>query len=128
MMRISKSTAIHHLVPGAEFVIRGDVIEWLSPDLTQPTYEQIEAEYQRLLVESAKVKVVSMRQARLALLQVGLLTSVEEAIAAGDDAVKITWEYATEVRRNDPLVLSLSEALDLSNEQLDYLFALAATL
>jgi len=128
MRTVTKTQAILSLVPNAEVVIRGDVIEWIQPSTAPVTDEQIEAEYQRLLVESQKVKVVSMRQARLALLQAGLLTSVEQAVAAGDEAGKITWEYATEVRREDPLVTNLSAALDLSDGQLDALFSLASTL
>ena len=73
-------------------------------------------------------KVVSMRQARLALLQVGLLDDVNSAISAGSTEDKITWEFATEVRRNDPLVINLSAYLDLSQEDLDNLFTLAASL
>lgn len=66
--------------------------------------------------------VVSMRQARLALLQADLLTSVNAAIAQADEAVKIEWEYAGEVRRDSPLVQEMAETLDLSVEQLDELF------
>ena len=73
-------------------------------------------------------EVVSMRQARLALLQVGLLSDVDAAIAQGTQADQITWEYATEVRRGDPLVLNLGPALGLSSSQLDSLFLLASTL
>lgn len=72
--------------------------------------------------------IVSMRQARLALLQVDLLNSVEEAIANGSKADQITWEYATEVRRDDSLVVNLSVTLGLSKQQLDDLFTLASTL
>jgi len=72
--------------------------------------------------------VVSMRQARLALLQAELLTLVQETVAAGDEAGKITWEYATEVRRADLFVVNLSTSLALTEEQLDFLFSLAATL
>lgn len=72
--------------------------------------------------------VVSMRQARLALLQAGLLATVDAAIAAGTEADQITWEYATEVVRNSPLVVNLSASLGLSEQQLDELFTLAATL
>jgi hypothetical protein len=128
MKRITKIQAIQSLVPNAEVVIRGDVVEWIQPSTAPVTDEQIEAEYQRLLIEPQNVKVVSMRQARLALLQAGLLSSVEEAVAAGDEAGKITWEYATEVRRDDPLVNNLSAALDLTEGQLDNLFSLASTL
>lgn len=72
--------------------------------------------------------IVSMRQARLALLQSGLLAQVDAAIATGSEAGRITWEYATEVRRGDALVAGLSAALGLTASQLDSLFALAATL
>lgn len=72
--------------------------------------------------------IVSMRQARLALLQSGLLSTVNAAIAAGGPADQITWEYATEVRREDALVSNMAAALNLTPQDLDNLFALAATL
>ncbi len=71
---------------------------------------------------------VSMRQARLALLQVNMLSQIEIAIASGSQADKITWEYATEVNRSDALVINMSAALGLSEAQLDALFTLAAGL
>lgn len=77
--------------------------------------------------------VVTMRQARLALLQVGLLNQVETAIAAVEDpvqrqAVQIEWEYAIEVDMTHPWVQHLATALSLGEAQLDDLFNLAATL
>lgn len=71
---------------------------------------------------------VSMRQARLALLQFGILATVNNAIAAGTEADKITWEYATEVNRNDALVQNLSVSLGLTEQDLDNLFLLASSL
>jgi len=75
---------------------------------------------------------VSMRQARLSLLGAGMLLSVNAAIAAmpgvEGEAARIEWEYATEVRRDSPLVSGLSGALNLSAEQLDTLFVQAAGL
>lgn len=76
--------------------------------------------------------VVTMRQARLALLQAGLLTQVNTAVAnmpgAAGDAASIEWEYAQEVRRDSPLLAELVRALDLTTEQLDELFTLAGGL
>jgi hypothetical protein len=77
--------------------------------------------------------VVTMRQARLALLQSNLLSQVEAAIAAIEDAgqrqaVQIEWEYAAEVDMTHPWVQSLASALGLTEVQLDDLFTLAATL
>ena len=71
---------------------------------------------------------VSMRQARLALLQSGLLDTVNLTIIAGGDADKITWEYATEVNRSDSLVQNLAIGLGLSETDLDNLFLLASSL
>lgn len=72
--------------------------------------------------------VVSMRQARLALMEYGLLDQVKAAVASGSQADQITWEYATEVRRDDSLVAVLSAGMGLTDMQLDALFILASTL
>ena len=90
-------------------------------------------EWRPLPEEPTGVRVVSMRQARLALLQAGLLSQVEAAIAAIEDAglrqaVQIEWEYAAEVNRTHPWVQTLWAALGLSAEDLDALFEQAATL
>ena len=77
-------------------------------------------------------KVVSMRQARLALLGAGLLAQVNTAVAnmpgAEGDAARIEWEYAQEVRLDSPLVAGLSAALGLTDETLDNLYKVAAGL
>ena len=77
--------------------------------------------------------VVTMRQARRALLDAGLLDQVDAAIAAIADATErrqaeIDWEYATTVERLWPWVQTLGAALGLSAEDLDALFEQAATL
>lgn len=79
-----------------------------------------------------EITQVTMRQARLALLQIGMLTVVNDAVAAmtgaAGDAARIEWEFSSTVERNRPLVQSLVGALGLSEAQLDDLFSLAATL
>lgn len=76
--------------------------------------------------------IVSMRQARLALLQSGLLASVDAAIASlpspQKEAAQIEWEYSQEVHRDKELVGMLAPALGLNESQLDDLFTLASTL
>ena len=80
-------------------------------------------------IEYAKPKVVTMRQARLALLQGGLLATIETAITTGtDEAMKIEWEYATEVRRDWGSLITLVTQLGITDLQLDDLFQLASTL
>lgn len=74
------------------------------------------------------IVALSMRQARLALLQAGLLSTVDAAISAMDEAARIEWEYATEVRRDNPLMVSMASSLGLTDEQVDALFSSAAQL
>jgi len=77
-------------------------------------------------------QVVTMRQARLALVQSGLLPQVNTAVAAmpgaQGDAARIEWEFSSTVERHRPLVQALGAALGLTESQLDDLFRLAATL
>jgi len=46
-----KATALQNLAPGAEWVLRGEELEWLSTDIPQPTDAEIEAEVERLIAE-----------------------------------------------------------------------------
>jgi len=70
--------------------------------------------------------VISMRQARLALLARGKLDDVEAAINAQEEplksVVRIEWDYATEVDRNWPTLIALAPALGLTEADLDALF------
>lgn len=73
---------------------------------------------------------VTPRQVRLVLLAQGLLTSVEAMIAEQDEATQITWKYASEFRRDDPLLAQLAVNLvpPLSSQQIDEFFIAAAAL
>ncbi len=71
---------------------------------------------------------ISARQAKLALLEAGLLEKIEEVIQQMDKQTQIAWEYATEFSRNNPLLLALAESLKLSKEAIDNLFIKAKTL
>lgn len=71
---------------------------------------------------------ITPRQCRLLLLQQGLLSDVENMIASQDEATKITWEYALEFRRDDPLLLQLAKNLNLTEEQIDQFFIAASKL
>ena len=83
-------------------------------------------------VVPAVPEVVTMRQARLALLGAGLLAQVNTAMTnmpgAEGDAARIEWEYAKEVRRDSPLVAELSAAFGWTSAQLDDLFTEGAKL
>jgi len=77
-------------------------------------------------------QVVTMRQARLALLQAELLPAVSAAInslpSPQKEAAGIEWEYSQTVERNRGFVLLLGDALGLTETQLNDLFILASTL
>lgn len=76
---------------------------------------------------------VSMRQARLALLALGVLDEVENILASIPDPTaraeaEIAWEYSTVVERTHPLIDLLSPALGLDAAAVDAMFRQAATL
>ena len=50
-MIIDKTQAILSLRPNAEFVVRGEVVEWLDTNQTKPTDAEIDAEVTRLQAE-----------------------------------------------------------------------------
>lgn len=48
---IDKATALMSLRPGAQWVLRGDDLEWMDTEQTQPTEAEITAEVARLQAE-----------------------------------------------------------------------------
>jgi hypothetical protein len=95
----------------------GDVAEYVAPPPPPPP---------------PPPSVVSMRQARLALLQANLLSRVQAAIESMPEpqrtAALIEWDYSSEVHRHRPFVQGLAGALNLSETDLDNLFTLAGSL
>lgn len=81
---------------------------------------------------AAVLTVVSMRQARRALLAAGLLPNVASALASLPSPQKeqaaIDWEFASTVDRSDALLISLGSALNLNSAALDALFIAADAL
>jgi hypothetical protein len=71
---------------------------------------------------------VTMRQARLMLARAGLLTDINNAIASMGEEAQITWEYATHVQRDSPLIEMVREDKGLTIEQIDALFIGASEL
>ena len=75
---------------------------------------------------------ITMRQARLSLLDTGLLVNVQTAINSLPEPDKtkaqIEWEYSNALQRNNPFVITLGTALGLSSTDIDNLFITAAGL
>lgn len=72
--------------------------------------------------------VVTMVQARLALLAIGLLDDVEAGISSMSKAAQIEWEFRPTVERSSTLVQSLALSLNLDSAALDSLFIKASKL
>jgi len=76
--------------------------------------------------------IVTPRQARLALLGAGKLADIETAIAALDNptktAVQIEWEYARTIERTSAWVIAMTQALNMTEEEIDTLFEIATQL
>ena len=114
-------------------VKHGDRI-WLSDISSVQTFIDMHAAAVEPIPESEPTNPVpasiTPRQCRLLLLQQGLLSQVEAMIAQSTDDVKITWEYALEFRRNDPLLTQFAANLKppLTDAQLDQFFIAAAQL
>lgn len=94
----------------------------------QPTVENLA----QIVVPPKVPEEVTMRQARLVLLQAGKLTIVETTIAAMQgaqgEAAKIEWQYSNTLKRSQPLVTSVGALLGLNSNQVDNLFITASTL
>jgi hypothetical protein len=78
------------------------------------------------IVAASPPDSITPRQCRLLLLQQGLLSQVESMIAQQDEATRITWEYAIEFRRDDPLLNQLAHNLGLTDAEIDQFFITAA--
>jgi hypothetical protein len=85
-------------------------------------------EFPKEVEKTFPVPTISMRQARIYLLQQGLLTSVDNCISSLSEEAKITWEYSIEIRRDFPLVSELTRLLNLPEEVVDNFFTEAVLL
>ncbi len=89
---------------------------------------KIRADYVIEINDYKKVpKSVTRRQAKQALLQVGLLSTIESYMASAPMNVQIDWYDAQEIQRDWSTLSIVSQDLNLSSDQVDDLFILAAT-
>ncbi|MCK1742170.1 hypothetical protein IVA80_15200 [Bradyrhizobium sp. 139] len=131
--------AVHCAQPGQQYGDWRFVERWLSDAPPSPFYAEIS---RSVVFDGSKVVVivgyeaspsivpqsVTPRQARLALLGAGLLDQVESTVTAAGGATYITWGYATEFLRSDPLIVQIGASLGLTDQQIDDLFRTASTL
>ncbi len=71
---------------------------------------------------------VTPLQIRRALRQVELLDEVQNFIENSSAEVREAWEYAIQIDRNNELIIGAANAIGVSEQEVDNLFRLAATL
>jgi hypothetical protein len=119
------------LVDDVEILNEGEgprITRWNRPE-PQPTEARL-----RAVVVPPPILTLTARQARLWLLSAGLdgaavRAQIDAMPEAGQrEAAAIEWEYATEIRSDHPLVLSIASGLGLGESQLRAAFQAGAAL
>lgn len=125
--------------PKPEHSYRTHYVVSLPPELTvlghweerwgiQPRPQE---EVDKIIADELKARVppsVSPRQIRQALTRVGLRTALENAIANADQDTKDWYEFATDFRRDNPVVSAMGTILGVPDSDLDNLWILAGSL
>ena len=108
----------------------GDVVEESAPVLIGESWhaQWTARDFTNEERASRVPQEVDMCQARLALLNAGLLSHVEQAMSQYPESARTQWEYRTTVRRNSDLVQAMGQGLGLTSAQIDALFEAAASL
>ena len=99
--------------------------EWDAVLATSPAPYVAPALPDPIIAERAAM-TVSRFQALAALLNAGLLSQVNVAIADAGPLAQLAWAEATEFRRNSPTIAGLVAGLGLTDTQVDDLFRAAA--
>ena len=120
--------AIKRALGHDHFTLRGDGVVVVDEGHGAPPSEGEIAAAEAAIEAEYVPDRVSARQARLALIGAGLIGVVEAAVAGLSAYDRAEWEYATEIRRDHPLIASLGVALSLSTEDIDDLFRIAGNI
>jgi hypothetical protein len=78
---MNKAQALQSLRPGAQWVLRGDDLEWLDTEQTQPTEAEITAEVARLQAEHERTEYQRQRAA-----EYPPMSDYLDAVVKGDQA------------------------------------------
>lgn len=135
---LENGDAVHGLTEGAPFqegVLLPCFLIDAPPEWCSKTGETVEVQADKVVVTNLYASSpdivppsVSMRQARLALLQAGKLDAVNAVVAAADPATQLSWEYSATVERANPIIAALAEGLGMTSADLDNLFRAASAL
>jgi hypothetical protein len=125
-------TLFSERIDPTKFQVRGIEIDWL----TVPTDDEIAlaadviANYFTLAAEyvaehqalANRITSITMRQARLQMLAMGVLSQVEMAVTQAGQPAQIEWEYAITVERDNALFQGIKAALGFTDEQEEQFF------
>jgi hypothetical protein len=94
----------------------------------EPTDDELAAlaAYVPPTVGPAQLRIAMRRQLSITAAQVDAVIAAIPDADARDDASDL-WQYATEIRRDHPLLTQLATALSLTSDDIDSAFRLAAT-
>ena len=109
-------------------VKQGDRI-WLDTDeKVQPFIAMYNADVPATSEAPSTPSSLSPRQLRLVLDYAGLLDQVDAFAAKQERAVQLSWQWATEFRRDDQLLNTMAENMGITQDQIDAMFVEGATL
>jgi len=89
-----KAFVLQSIRPGAEWVLRGDDLEWLDQHQTEPTEAEIQAELERLIADEPRKQAQQQRAAAYATEADPLFFKAQRGEASMDD-----WTAAVEAIR-----------------------------
>lgn len=133
-----------------QYVVAGNIVEidgvptqtWVVQDMFSDTAEytdfegvvhpaktkaEYEAEYLAQLARANVPTSITPRQARLVLLKYGLLDDIEAMIST-DRELGIWWEYSLDIKRDDVRLVTASNSMNITPEQLDQMFIEASVM
>ena len=108
---ITKGDALQSLAPGAEWVLRGDELEWLSTDIEQPSDAEIEAEVARLIAEQPAKEARAKRDRLLTESDWVTIRATERG-----DPVPTEWQTYRQALRDIPDQTGFPEEIDWPQE------------
>lgn len=106
-----------------------DVLETIPATEQLEAMVRLKADYTIEVTDYKKVpSKVTRRQAKQALLQAGLLTAIETYMSTAPPNIQIDWYDSQEIQRDWATLSTVTQALNLTEDQVDDLFILAESL
>lgn len=111
-------------------VLTGSTVEVFTTEVveTQTGRDRTPEEIAAALGDWRRATTVTPLQIRRALRQVGLMDEVAAFVEASPPEVREAWEYAVQIDRTNELIAAAAASIGATDEDVDDLFRLAATL